>query len=228
MFRRRVAARDKMIRRLQDSTGVLEGQLRLMDEKYIDLRAKLDVSRQQSQKEIRRLHQQADDLYSRLAAAGSVGSRLMRGEGGRQQAPASDPGDASLSSSGALPRRPPPPATPRGRLHGNAPPHAGCVCAVSASAFRKRGAATLAGGSSRRLPDVKKESRRAEEESEPEDGTHNQRQVRGGSGRSREGGRALRAHTRRAAVAAQRGHGWIAAHARRGRVPLGGAAAPAG
>ena len=48
-------ARDRLINELKEGAKILEDQLRLMDEKYIELRNKLDWTRQHSQKEVRRI-----------------------------------------------------------------------------------------------------------------------------------------------------------------------------
>ena len=49
------SSRDRLINELKEGAKILEDQLRLMDEKYIELRNKLDWTRQHSQKEVRRI-----------------------------------------------------------------------------------------------------------------------------------------------------------------------------
>ena len=45
--------KDKTVSELRDGCKILEDQLRLLDEKQIDMRAKLDWTRSSSQKEVR-------------------------------------------------------------------------------------------------------------------------------------------------------------------------------
>jgi len=60
------SARDKLINELKEGAKILEDQLRLMDEKYIELRNKLDWTRQHSQKEVRRIQKQATRLRAKV------------------------------------------------------------------------------------------------------------------------------------------------------------------
>jgi len=76
---RRGEARERLMLELKQQIRVLEGQLRLMDEKYIDLRSLLDRTRTNSALQIKRLQKEADELYTRLAMAGSMGQRVLSG-----------------------------------------------------------------------------------------------------------------------------------------------------
>lgn len=55
MLAKKNSSRDRLINELKEGAKILEDQLRLMDEKYIELRNKLDWTRQHSQKEVRRI-----------------------------------------------------------------------------------------------------------------------------------------------------------------------------
>ena len=65
-------SREKVIRELREGCRILEDQLRLMDEKYIELRNKLDWTRNQSQKEVRKIQAEANKLRVKwMMVAGS-------------------------------------------------------------------------------------------------------------------------------------------------------------
>lgn len=59
------SAREQVITELKEGTRILEDQLRLMDEKYIDLRGKLDWARSQSQKKVTKILSQTARLESK-------------------------------------------------------------------------------------------------------------------------------------------------------------------
>lgn len=64
--------RERVIRELREGCRILEDQLRLMDEKYIELRNKLDWTRNQSQKEVRKIQAEANKLRVKwMMVAGS-------------------------------------------------------------------------------------------------------------------------------------------------------------
>lgn len=58
-----------MIAELREGTKVLEDQLRLMDEKYLELRSKLDVTRSQFQEIIKRVGKENKELRVKYSAA---------------------------------------------------------------------------------------------------------------------------------------------------------------
>jgi chromosome segregation ATPase len=65
--------RERVIRELREGCRILEDQLRLMDEKYIELRNKLDWTRNQSQKEVRKIQAEANKLRVKwMMIAGST------------------------------------------------------------------------------------------------------------------------------------------------------------
>ena len=67
---------------VQEGTRILEDQLRLMDEKYIDLRGKLDWARTQSQRQVTKILGQTAKLeskWSALQSTGTVGLSSSRG-----------------------------------------------------------------------------------------------------------------------------------------------------
>ncbi|ETW02218.1 hypothetical protein, variant 2 [Aphanomyces invadans] len=66
-------AKDRVISELQQGSKILEDQLRLMDEKYIELRNKLDWSRTTSQKESRRLQHELNTLRCKWQLAMDTG-----------------------------------------------------------------------------------------------------------------------------------------------------------
>ena len=59
---------------VQEGTRILEDQLRLMDEKYIDLRGKLDWARTQSQRTVTKILAQTSKLETKWAALQSTGA----------------------------------------------------------------------------------------------------------------------------------------------------------
>lgn len=59
----------RVIAELREGTKVLEDQLRLMDEKYLELRSKLDVTRSQFQEIIKRVAKENKELRVKYAAA---------------------------------------------------------------------------------------------------------------------------------------------------------------
>lgn len=65
-------SREKVIRELKEGCRILEDQLRLMDTKYVELRNKLDWTRTQSSKEVRRIQSEANKLRVKwMMVAGS-------------------------------------------------------------------------------------------------------------------------------------------------------------
>lgn len=71
---KRNASRERVIVELKEGARILEDQLRLMDEKYIDLRGKLDWTRAHSQKEVKKISTQAEKLRMKWMMAQSMGA----------------------------------------------------------------------------------------------------------------------------------------------------------
>ena len=69
-------AKERTIVELQEGSRILEDQLRLMDEKFIELRNKLDWTRASSEKEVRRIQKEANRLKTKFALAGGADSSL--------------------------------------------------------------------------------------------------------------------------------------------------------
>lgn len=59
---RKIVAKDRLIAELREGSKVLEDQLRLMDEKYLELRTKLDWARDTSTKKIKKAEKTSADL----------------------------------------------------------------------------------------------------------------------------------------------------------------------
>jgi chromosome segregation ATPase len=64
---RKSAAKDRLILELREGSKVLEDQLRLMDEKYMELRTKLDYARELGVKKIKKAEKVASDLRIKFA-----------------------------------------------------------------------------------------------------------------------------------------------------------------
>jgi len=69
-------SREKVILELKEGSKILEDQLRLMDEKYIELRTKLDWQRSKSEKELKKYKNQAADLRMKWSYLNPDGSLL--------------------------------------------------------------------------------------------------------------------------------------------------------
>lgn len=65
------AAKDRLILELREGSKVLEDQLRLMDEKYLELRGKLDFARAMAARKIKKAEKTAADLRIKFAMTGS-------------------------------------------------------------------------------------------------------------------------------------------------------------
>ena len=68
---RKGAAKDRLIAELREGSKILEDQLRLMDEKYLELRTKLDYAREVAAKKVRTAQKTASDLRVKFALAGN-------------------------------------------------------------------------------------------------------------------------------------------------------------
>ena len=71
-FSRQGVAKDRLIMELREGGKILEDQLRLMDEKYLELRTKLDFARENSEKRIRKAEKIAGELRVKFALAGNM------------------------------------------------------------------------------------------------------------------------------------------------------------
>ena len=75
LISRKSSAKDRLILELREGSKVLEDQLRLMDEKYMELRTKLDYARELGVKKIKKAEKVASDL--RIKFAMSNGSAIL-------------------------------------------------------------------------------------------------------------------------------------------------------
>lgn len=71
---KRNATREKVITELQEGSRILEDQLRLMDDKYSELRGKLEYTRTVSSKDVKLAQTRADKLQMRWIMAQSMGA----------------------------------------------------------------------------------------------------------------------------------------------------------
>jgi hypothetical protein len=65
------SAKDRLVLELREGAKILEDQLRLMDEKYLELRGKLDWARENSEKKIMQAQRKAKDLRKKFALLGN-------------------------------------------------------------------------------------------------------------------------------------------------------------
>lgn len=71
LLQKKSAAKDRLVLELREGSKVLEDQLRLMDEKYLELRSKLDYARSIAAKKIRKAEKTASELRVKFAMTGS-------------------------------------------------------------------------------------------------------------------------------------------------------------
>ena len=86
-----------MIRELKEGCRILEDQLRLMDTKYVELRNKLDWTRSQSSKEVKRIQSEANKLrvkWMMVAGSDATLNALGIGDDGSGAQPDALPGPA--------------------------------------------------------------------------------------------------------------------------------------
>lgn len=69
MIASKSSAKDRLVLELREGSKILEDQLRLMDEKYLELRTKLDYAREVGSKKIKRAEQVAKELRIKFAFA---------------------------------------------------------------------------------------------------------------------------------------------------------------
>lgn len=70
-------AKDRLILELREGSKILEDQLRLMDEKYIELRGKLDYTRSISSKKLKKAEKVASDLRVKFAMSTNNSNILL-------------------------------------------------------------------------------------------------------------------------------------------------------
>ena len=68
---KKLGAKDRLISELREGSKILEDQLRLMDEKYLELRTKLDYTRDTGAKKIKKAQKMASELRVKFALAGN-------------------------------------------------------------------------------------------------------------------------------------------------------------
>jgi len=70
-------AKDRLVLELREGSKILEDQLRLMDEKYLELRTKLDYARESSIKKIAKAEAKAKELRIKFALASGSTSMIL-------------------------------------------------------------------------------------------------------------------------------------------------------
>lgn len=68
--------RERIIAQLREGSKILEDQLRLMDKKYIELRSKLDWTRNHSDAVVRKMQKEANELRAKWTLAGGLDMEL--------------------------------------------------------------------------------------------------------------------------------------------------------
>merc|ERR1711991_392098 len=71
---RKGVAKDRYLIELREGSKILEDQLRLMDEKYLELRSKLDWARENGARRVKKAEKLAADLRVKYALAGGTGT----------------------------------------------------------------------------------------------------------------------------------------------------------
>jgi len=71
------SARERVISELREGSKILEDQLRLMDKKYIELRSKLDWTRNHSKLQVKKMQKEANALRAKWALAGGLDLELL-------------------------------------------------------------------------------------------------------------------------------------------------------
>merc|ERR1712100_423346 len=83
-LQRKNVIKERVINDLKEGSAILEQQLRLMDDKYIELRTKLDWTRRQSKREVARVQKEANDLRAKWALAGGLDLEQLIGKKARK------------------------------------------------------------------------------------------------------------------------------------------------
>jgi len=71
LMNKKSVAKDRLILELREGSKILEDQLRLMDEKYLELRTKLDYAREMGTKKVKQAENIASELRIKFALAGN-------------------------------------------------------------------------------------------------------------------------------------------------------------
>merc|ERR1711934_876958 len=79
-LQRKNVIKERVINDLKEGSAILEQQLRLMDDKYIELRTKLDWTRRQSKREVARVQKEANDLRAKWSLAGGLDLEQLLGK----------------------------------------------------------------------------------------------------------------------------------------------------
>ncbi len=74
LIQRKSTAKDRYLIELREGSKILEDQLRLMDEKYLELRGKLDWARENGAKRVKKAEKIAAELRVKYALAGGTGT----------------------------------------------------------------------------------------------------------------------------------------------------------
>ena len=74
---RRNNAREKFVLELKEGSKILEDQLKLMDRRYLELRAKLDWTRQHAETQVKRAKKAASTLRAKWALATNSSQGLL-------------------------------------------------------------------------------------------------------------------------------------------------------
>jgi hypothetical protein len=104
------AGRERVIVELKEGAKILEDQLRLMDEKYMELRTKLDWTRLQSERTVKKKEEEARSLRSKFAlmqgsfGGGTLLDNIEIDEDGQLVQPESSPGKKSKKQGSSMKR----------------------------------------------------------------------------------------------------------------------------
>ena len=80
IIQRKSNAKDRLVLELREGSKILEDQLRLMDEKYLELRVKLDWARENGDKKVKQAQAKAKELrmkFTMLSGGGSMSLEKM-------------------------------------------------------------------------------------------------------------------------------------------------------
>ena len=77
IIQRKSNAKDRLVLELREGSKILEDQLRLMDEKYLELRVKLDWARENGDKKVKQAQAKAKELRMKLMLSGGGGSMSL-------------------------------------------------------------------------------------------------------------------------------------------------------
>jgi hypothetical protein len=75
---KKMQMRERVIEELREGSQILEEQLRLMDSKYVDMRRKLDWTRDHTKQQVKKMTEEADLLRARWQLAGGKNLNLTK------------------------------------------------------------------------------------------------------------------------------------------------------